>query len=302
MIELQKTVLKCKACGINLVTPKYDMDEWKVWVCNGCGFVFAHPLKGRLFDSTIDDLNTVETHHLYREELMFSARIRVKELMEFLGDLNGLKVLDVGCGNGYFLRCCKDHGMRVQGLEINKAAARYARSELGIPVVAIPPPYDRALETISFDVITLWGVIEHLDDPGKILASVRNLLKDEGMLVLQTPTEDALVRRMIHAWNKIIRKRSFVGSMYSNQRGSHIQCFSRRSVMEFLSRRSFRVLKIKDSTYGKKYMLKKPIFMRDTLTSKALRTVAGVAYDLSKTIGHQNHMLVFAGKVDQESV
>ena len=32
-------MMRCKACGDQSVTPKYDMDEWKAWVCNGCGFV-----------------------------------------------------------------------------------------------------------------------------------------------------------------------------------------------------------------------------------------------------------------------
>lgn len=302
MVEERKKIPQCKACGSDMLTLKYDMGEWQVWRCIGCDFIFVHPLQGTVLGDPVDDRHTVETHHLYREELMLSARIRVKELMEFLGDLKGLNVLDVGCGNGYFLRCCKDQGMRVQGLEINEAAARYARTELGISVLATLHPYDKALETTSFDVITLWGVIEHLDDPGNVVASVRNLLKDGGIFVIQTPTEDALVRRMTHAWNKIMHKKSFVGSMYINQRGAHIQCFSRQSIREFLSRRGFRVLKIKDSTYGKKYMLKKPIFMRDTLSSKALRVGAGFLYDSTRIIGHQNHMLVFSGKIDQESV
>ena len=73
----------------------------------------------------------------------------------------------------------------------------------------VPPQYDRILETASFDIITLWGVIEHLDEPGDIISAVPKLLKDEGILVLQTPTEDALVRRMIHARNKMTTYEEF---------------------------------------------------------------------------------------------
>lgn len=126
-----------------------------MWVCNGCGFVFVYPLKGTVLDGTVDHPNTVETHHIYREELMLSARTRVRKLTEFLGDLDGLKVLDVGCGNGYFLEVAKDAGMQVTGIEINQAAARYAKKEYDIDVVVASPPYDRYLGGHTFDIITL---------------------------------------------------------------------------------------------------------------------------------------------------
>ena len=124
-------IAECRCCQSRSVRTKYKMRDWRLLECRDCGFVFAHPLKGVFLDDTVDNQYAVDSHHFYREELMLLARIRIKELMEFLGDLKELKVLDVGCGNGYFLQCCKYQGMRVQGLEINEAAARYAWSELG---------------------------------------------------------------------------------------------------------------------------------------------------------------------------
>lgn len=134
-----KNVLECKSCGSRRIVPKYNMDEWKVWICNDCGFVFVNPLKGKLFDSAVNDLSIAETHHAYREELLLSSRARVDKLVEFFGDLNGLNVLDVGCGNGYFLKYCRERGMKVQGIEINEAAARYAWAKFQIPVAVSPP-------------------------------------------------------------------------------------------------------------------------------------------------------------------
>jgi len=93
-------------------------------------------------------------------------------------------VLDVGCGTGEFLIKLRRRGVDVHGLEPSRFAAGYATS-LGLDVfqggVAAYRPEQK------FDLITLWNVIEHLQDPAGDLARLRDLLAPDGTIVILTP-------------------------------------------------------------------------------------------------------------------
>ncbi len=77
----------------------------------------------------------------------------------------GGKLLEIGCGTGLFLEeALKSHRWDVTGIEPSRRAADYAKNQLNIPVyngrfseIELPPG--------SFDVVVLWNVLEHLDQP-----------------------------------------------------------------------------------------------------------------------------------------
>ncbi|MCP4748470.1 MAG: class I SAM-dependent methyltransferase [Desulfobacteraceae bacterium] len=103
------------------------------------------------------------------------------------------KVLDVGCGYGFFLKEMARRGWRVQGLEISPAGRRYAREQLRLPVSGQPVEQARWPDD-CFDVITLFYVIEHLVDPKAMLNRLRNWLKPKGVLLLRWPHSTPIVR------------------------------------------------------------------------------------------------------------
>lgn len=93
------------------------------------------------------------------------------------------RLLDIGCGRGAFLDVARSHGLRTTGLEPSAAAASVASCHAVIPY---------PVETLSgvgskFDLVTMWDVLEHLQDPGAALASVRHILSPRGTLALATP-------------------------------------------------------------------------------------------------------------------
>jgi 2-polyprenyl-3-methyl-5-hydroxy-6-metoxy-1,4-benzoquinol methylase len=93
-------------------------------------------------------------------------------------------LLDVGCAYGDFMAFAEKQGFAVTGLEIDAAAGRVAQ-ERGYNVftdhlecLALPPA--------TFDVVTLWDVIEHVDDPRALLSAAVSLLKPGGILFYHT--------------------------------------------------------------------------------------------------------------------
>jgi len=93
-------------------------------------------------------------------------------------------VLDVGCGTGEFLIKLRQRGIEVHGLEPSKFAAAYA-SSVGLDVFQGGVAEYRPGR--SFDLITLWNVIEHLPDPAGDMARLRDLLATDGTIVILTP-------------------------------------------------------------------------------------------------------------------
>ena len=113
-------------------------------------------------------------------------RERIGGTIMFLDANSRGRLLDLGCGNGGFLRTMRALGWDVMGVEPDPQAAQLARTNSNIAV------FDGTVEKAgfpdeSFDTITMHHVIEHLPDPVKTLSECRRILRTGGQLILATP-------------------------------------------------------------------------------------------------------------------
>jgi SAM-dependent methyltransferase len=100
------------------------------------------------------------------------------------------RALDIGCGQGTFLRLLKREGWECHGTELTEKSASRA-SGFGIPV-SVGEIEENQFPPYSFDLITLWHVLEHLPEPPKTLKILTRLLKKGGILAISTPNIDSL--------------------------------------------------------------------------------------------------------------
>jgi len=94
-------------------------------------------------------------------------------------------LLDVGCGTGDFLSTCLKSGWNVTGIEPNQSARTIANSKTNNKVFDIDKL--EILEKHSFDVITLWHVLEHLPNLEEHISLLKSLLKENGSLIIAVP-------------------------------------------------------------------------------------------------------------------
>ena len=117
------------------------------------------------------------------------------------------RLLDLGCSSGYFLRRAQRRGWDVCGLDLDARAVAYASRELGLDV-RCGALADANFPAGWFDVVTLWGVLEHLPDPGGELRRIREVLRDGGQLVLGVPHVRSLNRAVArfsrHDWDMFL--------------------------------------------------------------------------------------------------
>jgi SAM-dependent methyltransferase len=106
------------------------------------------------------------------------------------------KLLDVGCGDGRFLRHAKRQGFEVWGIDFDKKSVDSAKRNLGIETVfamSLEEFYEYAKkEGLKFDVITFFEVLEHQDKPREFLEMVKGLLKEGGYIAGSVPNRERL--------------------------------------------------------------------------------------------------------------
>ena len=103
------------------------------------------------------------------------------------------KVLDVGCSFGDYLLYLQGRGWSVEGIEQDPEAARHGISS-GLRVhEGDAEQVIRELPAETYDVVTLWHLLEHLYDPAAFLAEVRRVLKPNGLVMTELPSYASLL-------------------------------------------------------------------------------------------------------------
>ncbi|HEY6225412.1 MAG TPA: class I SAM-dependent methyltransferase [Gemmatimonadales bacterium] len=152
-------------------------------------------------------------------------------------------ILDVGCGGGAFLKIMRNRGYYAEGIEVHPLRRAYCQNA-GLTI------HDTPVETwpasSRFDLITLWDVIEHVNDPRATLEAAFAQLKVGGVVILDTPSRDALFYRFGELTSRLSGGRwpTLLGSMYSAQPFGHKQIFSDRGMEDLLHRSGFRSIRI----------------------------------------------------------
>jgi len=194
-----------------------DGDE-RVVRCRRCGFVYLNPIP----DPDVL-LRSWADRPIFKDEisgtLAHAARGDVANITRFV---RPGRLLEIGCGYGALLVEAQEAGFEVHGWEVNTNQCEYIRAELGVPNVFSEPLTDKAFPDRTFDVVAMLDVVEHIHNVHELLAEVRRILKDDGILYIDTPDFNGLRSRIRR------RKWSYLTSV------SHIYFFTLQSLDNLL--------------------------------------------------------------------
>lgn len=197
--------------------------------CNHCGLQYLNP---RLRQNLILKGYSEGTDERFVSQAQARERTfaRCLDLVEKYRPSRG-RILDVGAAGGSFLHVAKKRGWQVSGCEPNRWMCEWAQSHYGI-LIQPGTLFDlRNVEQTSFDVITLWDVLEHTPDPKAVLEQCRKLLKPEGLLIVNYPDIGSWIA---HAMG---RRWVFLLSV-------HLYYFDRRTIRKMLEATGFTPLKL----------------------------------------------------------
>ncbi len=174
----------CKLCGAS-TRAHFARNSFPVLRCDGCGFMFARRLDGQSALALYNDERYLRWER-YRGwwEKVEPFYLRRLERIAALAPQAG-SLLDVGCAEGYFLRHARTRGFQVAGVDVSEKMRRRAEQIAGCPV------YASLAEVLGlglrFDCVTMFEVIEHLEEPLGAMREVARLLSPSGLLALSTP-------------------------------------------------------------------------------------------------------------------
>ncbi|MCW5877448.1 MAG: class I SAM-dependent methyltransferase [Anaerolineales bacterium] len=165
-------LVRCKSCGLLYLNPRLRSDVVIGGYSDGTDELFVSQAAGR--------------------ERTFAKSLK---LIERLRPGRG-RLLDVGTAGGSFLAVAQRAGWQVAGCEPNRWMSEWAKQHYGLDVVP-GTIHDMQLADESFDVVSLWDVLEHTPDPKTTLSECARVLKPGGLLVVNYPDIDSLVARLM---------------------------------------------------------------------------------------------------------
>jgi SAM-dependent methyltransferase len=225
-VEAPYRVLRCLDCGTGVVSPR-AVDLEAIYAA-GSYWRSESPKTLGYGDYRAAEELYVRT---FLRRLSFALRA---------GPTSG-RALDVGCAAGFCMQALRELGFDVHGVEVSETIARHAIERLGFDTVHIGTLEQAPFDERTFDLITMWDVIEHVADPRRLLARARELLTPDGLLVLETQNIDSpFARALGPRWHHY-------------KHAEHIYHFTPGSLRRLLGSAGFAV-KVMTPRYGGKYV------------------------------------------------
>jgi 2-polyprenyl-3-methyl-5-hydroxy-6-metoxy-1,4-benzoquinol methylase len=139
---------------------------------------------GKYYESEDYISHTDNKRSLFEKLYHFIKSIALKNKLNLINSLqpNKGRILDIGAGTGDFLSVAKNDGWQTIGVEPSGKAKAIAKNK-GVSFVE----ETRELENHSFDVISMWHVLEHVPDLDKQIKELKQLLKPTGTLIIAVP-------------------------------------------------------------------------------------------------------------------
>ncbi|MFH2218778.1 MAG: class I SAM-dependent methyltransferase [Pseudomonadota bacterium] len=272
-------------CRSDLAASGIILPEGPLKRCSACGQLVFQGDETQYQNSITKFDNPEGVHEWAKITKRFSNRSRrtLNRAKRILGkSLKDIRLLDVGCSSGAFIAVSKKLGMDAEGVEPMASPARAARAA-GLKV---SEGYleDVKLPSDSFDVVTLFEVIEHLKNPVDLLKECRRILRPQGLMIIRTGNTDSwTVRFMRDRWD------------YFCPAIGHISFFNPESMKILAHRTGFSLQKIRFhsvSLYRKEDV---PIVLY-----RVTKLIAEVLNFPSKLFGKSHEMEVYL-RAEQES-
>ena len=191
---------KCPLCKSSAIRKRFACIDkfatgelFDIYECTDCGLVFTQNFPDekeidRYYESPayISHSNTSKglvnsVYHLVRKIMLQKKARKVEQLT---GHKSG-RLLDYGAGTGHFARIMKSRGWDVTAIEKNGKARELALREFGFemqPVEAL-----KAIKDKELDVVTMWHVMEHIQEPDNMWRELHRILADSGIAIIAVP-------------------------------------------------------------------------------------------------------------------
>ena len=185
---------KCEICYSDSYHKIKRENNYQIFRCNNCGLLFTSPL---------NEVETNNIRNLYKNSywndiekdsennftiyqkmyIYFTKRI----LKLFKNSKNKIKLLDIGCGFGFFINYAEKNGIDVSGIDLSKQSTDYAKKVLGLNNIYYSDIFSCSFARESFDVLTAFNLLEHTYNPRDFVKEMYRIVKNNGHVLIRVP-------------------------------------------------------------------------------------------------------------------
>ncbi len=202
MEHKRENIYNCPICSSqkqmdHIRTKDYFLSQelFEIRKCGDCGFKFTNP---RPTKNHIESYYQSEDYisHSNKSRGLFAIFYQLARKINLVSKYSILskhshigKALDIGSGTGHFLNYLRKKNWEVQGIEPDEKAANFARDNFNLQIDKEGKLAE--LANGSFDLITLWHVLEHVYDLNSRFAELKRLVDPKGLIILALPNPDS---------------------------------------------------------------------------------------------------------------
>jgi len=198
-------VVRCRDCELVYIDPRPPLEHIHQGYAEAIDETYVSQAEGRL--------------HAFR---------RIARQISRLKNPNAGRLLDVGAAAGFFLVAAREQGWKVEGIELSSWLADWAKQHFDL-TIHTAPLREGQFPSDHFDAITMFDVLEHVEDPTATVRIVREVLKDDGLFVLSYPDYGSIFARLLK------RRWWFLLSV-------HLYYFTRQTIRRLLEQNGFEVI------------------------------------------------------------
>jgi 2-polyprenyl-3-methyl-5-hydroxy-6-metoxy-1,4-benzoquinol methylase len=196
-------ISKCPVCDyeefepfLNCLDYTVSRETFSIVQCKSCKFRFTNPRPysnelGNYYKSNdyISHSNTTKgfINYTYQAVRKYTLLKKLQLISKFYktGSL-----LDIGCGTGEFLNTCKIAKWKTIGIEPDDRTREIAALKYSLEIY--PEDHLKQLKDASFEIITMWHVLEHVPLLNHRIEDLKRLIKPNGIIVIAVPNCDSL--------------------------------------------------------------------------------------------------------------
>ena len=293
-----KNCILCNSLNQQVYIPAGDIPgRNNIMKCQSCGLVFfENNNQGNVLDDSYWDEKSQK--YIYeRQDVHSSFENEFKERIKRIENLKEKGILlDIGCGLGHFLSVAREYGWKALGVEISQQAAKYARETLKLDVRQ-GTIENCKIENNSVDVITMWDVIEHIQNPLEALSAIRDKLKEGGMLVIKTPDAGSLFKAFsIFLYRLSFKKLSFqLKYVYYLP---HYFYYDKMNIRRMLDKFNFKIIKISSGQTDYNFAKEKiTLHYKNYFSKNFILAFLPAFFVFARIFKMQNKMVIYAVKI-----
>lgn len=237
--QLERNIVKCRNCGLVFVNPingsfvTFDFEDQEEREQKYHRMRLMAEREGKHDENIINQEQDVRTLHFSRRKEEIESYVKTGRL------------LDIGCGRGFFLLNFARSNFDYMGIEPRKRISKEAKKRVGENKIFCGTLKEANLPDLYFDVVTMINLIEHLSFPRETLEEVNRIMKHNGLLYIETPNMGSFVPRTLgKRWHAFLES-------------EHHFFFSRDTLTKMLARTGFKVKKVKrgNKLFSIRYLL-----------------------------------------------